>query len=513
MLFKHFFISLLLHFCASVAFATIFYIAPNGSDVPAAGLAKTSPWKTFAFAIPRLSPGDSLILVDGIYNASASGYPYIDCAANAKNGNENQIITLKAENERKAIIKDGGSVNPFLMLNCSYWLIEGISFEGGDFPGATTSEVVAIKDSHHITLKRLLVQKDNRYQNSSLIFLRVNNSLIEENELYSYHRYGMQLGSGNNNYFRRNYVNSRNHADIVGGYTSANGEISRGDGGFNIYGSAEAQGNVFENNISEGNGGGYYLNAYYQVIDGTRFLGNISLHDSQGFFINSGTTGTSFVTNTFAENVSIIEPRSIGALVSSAKATFFKNISLLKGNDSGLLIYKNSSSPGDGKYSFTGENLLSVSNVGTGINVTNEIPTWNISFSNSFLNSTNYSQVGSANYNKAASKDAGLETCRVWIPLTSSMRGAGLNGSDIGANILYRYENGKLTQTPLWHPETGQFPCGAVVAGVNDIAGSSCRDVHQRLNVNTNGCTFPQGYTGSPSPVLRPKAPKNLKIF
>src|SRR4029453_9532292 len=68
-------------------------------------------------------------------------------------------------------------------------------------------------------------------------------------------------------------------------------------------------------------------------------------------------------------------------------------------------------------------------------------------------------------------------------------------------NILYRYQDGVLTDEPLWDPETGRFPCGAMVAGFNDMAGSSCFDVHERLNINTHGCPFPAGYPRSAGPM------------
>ena len=48
------------------------------------------------------------------------------------------------------------------------------------------------------------------------------------------------------------------------------------------------------------------------------------------------------------------------------------------------------------------------------------------------------------------------------------MKGVGKSGGDIGANILYRYENGQPTTKPLWDPTTGKFPCGATVSGIND---------------------------------------------
>ena len=66
-------------------------------------------------------------------------------------------------------------------------------------------------------------------------------------------------------------------------------------------------------------------------------------------------------------------------------------------------------------------------------------------------------------------------------------------GADIGANILYRYQNGVLTGERLWDASAGSFPCGAVVTGVND-GSTRCTNVHDRLNVNTNGCPFPAGY-------------------
>jgi hypothetical protein len=75
------------------------------------------------------------------------------------------------------------------------------------------------------------------------------------------------------------------------------------------------------------------------------------------------------------------------------------------------------------------------------------------------------------------------------------MKGAGKSGADIGANILYRYENGQPTTKPLWNPTTGQFPCGAIVPGINDGA-KRCSNINERMNVNRNGCLFPAGYGG-----------------
>jgi hypothetical protein len=80
------------------------------------------------------------------------------------------------------------------------------------------------------------------------------------------------------------------------------------------------------------------------------------------------------------------------------------------------------------------------------------------------------------------SKDPGLGSCKVFIPDGSPMKGMGQNGEDVGANIVCRYENGMLqVGNPLWDPATGQFPCGAIYHGINDLSGESCFDVNKRL--------------------------------
>jgi hypothetical protein len=67
--------------------------------------------------------------------------------------------------------------------------------------------------------------------------------------------------------------------------------------------------------------------------------------------------------------------------------------------------------------------------------------------------------------------------------------GAFVGGADIGANIVYRYQDGVLTGDKLWGADG--FPCGAVVAGVNDVPGAICRDLHERLNLGPGRCPFP----------------------
>ena len=97
--------------------------------------------------------------------------------------------------------------------------------------------------------------------------------------------------------------------------------------------------------------------------------------------------------------------------------------------------------------------------------------------------------------NAFTSAPTNLGTNYVWIPPASNLHAAGAGGADIGAEVLYRYQNGVKTKTTLWDAVSGAFSCGAIVAGVNDVAGASCSNVHVRLNVSAS--TLPAGYGGS----------------
>ena len=115
-----------------------------------------------------------------------------------------------------------------------------------------------------------------------------------------------------------------------------------------------------------------------------------------------------------------------------------------------------------------------------------------------------------SNWTNTSTSAHGMGTCKVWVPAGALGKGAGTGGSDIGATILYRYVNGALTTEPLWDPVTGKFPHGAFVAGVNDIAGQSLFDFHQRVNVNTGGCSFPKHYGSGNSDTKSPASPVGL---
>ena len=250
----------------SQLYAGTYYISPSGSDSNSG--TSSSPWKTFGFAIPKLRAGDTLILRNGVYNSSNSGYPNIDCSSNATNGTSSQPVTVRAENERQAFIQtraqdySGGQRVPFIMRNCSWWIIQGLHIENVDAPDGSgpypAGNAILFNNVHNLLIRRNLVARNNRYFNATLLEFddvrSVSTLTIEENEFYYCHRHCMIVPG--DSFVRRNYINSRGYADLPGcgaggtvGYCS--GPSSKGDGGITLY---PASNSIIENNITEGNG-------------------------------------------------------------------------------------------------------------------------------------------------------------------------------------------------------------------------------------------------------------------
>ena len=204
---------------AKAANAATYFISPSGSDSNS-GTSTTDPWKTFTFAIPKLQPGDTLILKDGVYTRTTTGFPNIDCAASAKNGTAAQPITIKAENQRKAFLQSDAVQLPFYMNKCAYWIIDGLRAESQDNPNATSGYggVFYIYYSDHIIMRNSIGAHNNRFTNSAVFgFYYSTNSTIEDSEAYYFHRHGFSIFGSLNITARRAYANSRGYKDLQAG--------------------------------------------------------------------------------------------------------------------------------------------------------------------------------------------------------------------------------------------------------------------------------------------------------
>ncbi len=484
------------------ASGSAYYISPTGSDSNS-GLTDVSPLKTFSKAIPKLRPGDILVLMNGIYTPQTTGMPDIDCTANARNGTENAHITMIAQSERRAFLSaDGGEHQAFEMSHCSYWDIIGLrgsSVDRTEAAGGKQRDVFQVVRSSNITLKKLLATHPNRYFNDHPIkILDSEYVLLEDSEIYDYQRHGLSVSRSQYVTIRRLYNNGRPNApdEAIALYPASNvivensildGEQHRGieiHAGPNLLfnGLPGGHNNRLLGNISIGGVFAGYVDCRPVNVTGEDLglrcpHGNVYkdylvIGTQHPFMLRAGTgfTGTG---GTHIENVTIINtPEAV--LANEAPSD--------KGTDkicAGI--------PDGYECAFTVTNALVLGTSGNILSIST--PKYKALmensdiYNNSVQPSENISDT-SGIYRRNISVNPKLAATPIYIPDDSPLKGAGKNGEDIGANILYRYVDGKLTNQPLWDLRTGAFPCGAIVPGVNDIPGQSCFDVHKRLNIN-----------------------------
>ena len=505
---------------APVAQSATYYISPTGSDTNPGTSAK--PWLTFAYAInsARAWCGDTLTLLNGTYGDGTSTGKITVSGVVCTAGHELMIV---AANQRQAKINDNGSGRAVYVLNSAYIIIDGLYARSTDNSGSTSSGYPFFTNrNNHITLKNLVARNPNRYANTHTI--AVENSqdvLLEDNEAYVFHRHCVEAWVSERVVVRRQYCNPRG-GRIAGGFGEANG-LGKADALVTMYPCRDC---IQENTIADGTTNPMYLNemnATYGagiLMSGSKVLGSIcyKCDYGNGIYINSRKVAD---LNHTPQNVTIRDVAFVdwnsnanGLRVTDGVNILLDHITLLStgGGVNGVIAEDTANGSTPTTNSITMTNMLIAGlTTGTGFRVSN-YNTWSGDklFSNG--NRAAFEASPPSNLTNTSTKAHGMGTCKVWVPAGAAIRGIGTGGSDIGANILYRYINGVLTSTPLWNPKTGEFPHGAPdLDETNRVVGQSLFDIHTRLNVNTGGCSFPRNYGNGDSDTTLPAAPAGLR--
>ena len=493
--------------------ARTFYISPAGDD-DNSGTSRSAPFRRFSTVIAKLRPGDLLVVLSGTYTRETTGLPSIDCDGEAANGTEAAPITIRAENEREAFLSSDGTQTSFEMRNCGWWNIEGLRAANQDNAGGdqTGGHPFRFSEVHHVQLRRLLGSHNNRRHNTHVYAIEDSRYvLLEECEAYFYHRHAFSIWKSYGVVLRRCYANSMRYGQD--GCCSTIDNRNFGDSAVALYGSSSS---IVENCISENHANGFHVAGVSNSLDPSghggrhnKILGSISLDDAIAGLVSSRTVGGDYnnaLGNVFRDFVAI-ETEGIGLFLRGAADTVIENVTLYASSDAGGLV-ADGGDPGVGGTcgsrnpegcDLTARNVLALYNDSYGIAAL-EQHDWDVEYSNAIGGDAAWSAGepigdGSGNVRESLMTDPGPigrgeGECIAWIPSDSPMKGAGRDGRDIGANVVYRYENGQLTSAPLWNLDSGAFPCGAVVEGIND-GERGCRNVHRRLNVNVNGCALP----------------------
>jgi hypothetical protein len=494
----------------------VFYLSPTGDDGNPG--TRERPWRKFAFALPLLSPGATLVLLDGTYDGGTSGYFNARCdvtGTNAPDGTAAAPITVRAEHPRAAWLRGDASGPPLYMDNCSYWTLEGLRVTSDDFMNAPDtadagSVVFLGPNNDHVVLRRLLASHPNRYKHSHVVRIGdgSHDILVEECEVYDFHHNAFETTRTDTVIFRRNYVNNPRPdlaRDLAGGYASI--DSARGDYGFLL---EETRFAIVENNIVENTYAGIGVVGRYtgfpaddppaasDPLNFNRLLGNVlSGASTFGIRLESRCAGVAPCTESvrIVRNTELTDDVVVGGAVgvSSAGAvnTTVSQVTII-GAASGIVFAKEPQNVGVTSSSRTFDSLV-VDFQTTGFRADGE-DDWSFDHCAGAPAAGTTAPLYQPDDAHVASRIAtapDLGDCLVYLPAGSRLRGAGSGTRDVGAGVLDRYEGGVLTTKPLWAPGTGAFPCGDLVAGVNDDANTSCIGVHTRLHVNAAGCQIP----------------------
>jgi hypothetical protein len=475
-----------------------FWIADDGDD--AADGSESAPFATFSHAIAQLAPGDTLVVKAG----STFGRMSYDCLNNScdgepcPSGERGRPITVRAETPRSVELT--ALEEALVVRQCSHVVIDGFEAHQRDEESTDFATIGLVTDADHVVLRNMLFHTLNRWPNGHVVFLtRSSHIVLEDSEIYDFHRGAVIIDASEHVTARRLYVNGRGTPNLPEPAFNCCC-LEDADYGMWINGSFDVS---IENVIVERVCEPFVVIAQEEDLGqdraatGNRILGSISLQSRYaGFGARSYCEDADPCPEiNHVEDLEIIDSVAIDASdavhMNGVENVLVRNFTSVDIRDDAYVFRVGDENAAIDDSSFLVVNALDVGTGDLGYLIENHDEGTILSSNTSGIVDEldpMFTPMG------LGSADPALGGCRVYVPDASSMRGAGAGGADIGARIVTRYVDGTLTDEPLWDPSTGAFPCGAIVDGVNDEAtfpDATCSTVHERLNVGTGGCAVP----------------------
>jgi hypothetical protein len=450
------------------------YVSPNGSGTTCSA---ASPCAISQIGVAA-TPGDTWVLKNGLYYGSGSVL-----FINGINGTSSSRIRVTAENPGGAILQgDGTSGHVLRVINASYWDFDNLVVRNRDNPNNTGSNasIIGTYNSNFMTFKKMVAADNNTYGNNDAVLLQGNNILFEDSDILRSHRNFLACypATSSNITIRRVYV----------GQPVADHSNSGPGDGFVFYSCRDS---INENSIAEG------LDGYGFTGWGNNnaIRGAIAMNNNGGLF-----NGTASSTADQGQNFTLtgyvgVANNGTCAYFRPAGNYVVEGVTCI-GNQ---VMADNSITNGSSSFGVTIRNAMvkDVSHSGFYLGQSNG------SFTTKLVEYSEAWNTGGINGGWTLNNtppgpgdvDPGIGSCMVYVPDTSAYKGRGKGGADVGANVIYAYQDGALTSNKLWNSSTGKMRYGPpVVAGVNDSSTGFVRDtVGSRLNITTSGC-LPAGY-------------------
>jgi len=483
---------------------SVFYVSPLGDDLNPG--TREQPWKTLLHATDALQPGQTLLLMNGDYRPETTGTISVDCGGTPRRGRPDAPITVKAESERGAVLHGDGATVPLAIWGCSDWIIEGLvvmNEHNPDVPqGVDVGTVAMLQGGHDLTLRRLLFLRSNHFRHSHVLrILEAARVLVEECETYDFYHNAFETVRSSAVTFRRNYFHSRNA--VSPGNTVGADNNTRGEVAIQVEESASA---LLENNVAEVVGTGFsvvarsigssYTDPPRYGVSGARLFGNM-VRDSlaSGFRVETRCDEATpcavperIVTDTLIVNgVAVQTP--IGVSVDAAPGTRVDNMTLV--DVAGGVLLKRGAGNAGLEFSASAARVAVRGFNGVAFGASGAAE-WSFEHCAAQAPGTEAVEFSPNDQRVVQPVTApNDDDCLAYLGPSSGLRGAAGADGDVGANVVYRYQDGALTHEPLWDTKTAAFPCGAIVPGINDDPAQSCSGVHERFRVGSEGCPLP----------------------
>lgn len=377
-------------------------------------------------AIRTLGPGDTLVLRDGLYDGCLP--------LEGIHGSAEAPITIKAEHDGKAIIDGGGTTIPLQMIHSSFLIIEGLSARN------SSQEVVCVYNSHHITVRRVTgAHAGSGNQHIFDIKFGSHHVLIEDCAGWGRGRYIFLAYHARHVTFRRTWARWTDQTHFSPAPRSAYG----------VYGSSQVTlENVIGYNTLPPRAETDYFTAVWQTSDGPatnqiHYYGCMFFNNWEGVWVNDLSQSKETVfTNCYFGNTrrqgsqTTNREHGDGVRWQVATAGLIQNSTFVQ-NETGLRTIAGSPTVHSSVF-YQNDQAIA------GDPTHSHIDVWQ-NGRNGIKEDTTDQHV-----------DPGYDLAKygqgayLFIPPTSPLKRTGLGGTDIGANILYCYQDGVLTDRALW---------------------------------------------------------------
>jgi hypothetical protein len=376
--------------------------------------------------VQNLGAGDTLLLRDGFY--------YGSLLIDGVHGNKRAAITIKAEHDGKAIIDGRGDATPLHIMNSSFLTIEGLVARNGG------PEVVPVHNSNNITVRR--VTASHAGPGNEHIFdvkFGSHHVLIEDCAGWGRGRFIFIAYHATHVTFRRTWARWTDQTHFSPAPRSA----------YSVYGSSYVTlENVIGYNVLPPREETDYFTAVWQTSDGPatdhiHYYGGMFFNNWEGLWVNdlSQSQDTVFI-NCYFGNAHRQGPYTTnrehgdGLMWKAATGGIISNSTFVN-NETGFRVHAGSPTVHSSVF-YKNDRAIA------GKSVYSYIDYWQNS-SNGMKADTTDKQADPG-YDRAKHGQGAY----LFIPPTSPLKQAGQRGTDIGANIIYCYQDGALTNRALW---------------------------------------------------------------